>query len=125
MRLLLILLLSLTLFSCDNSISDNQDQGVNQVPEHLLSQEEFTNMLTDSYFVEAAIRQEVGKGAKGEEMSRYFYPQLFEKYHITEQDFKDNIKYYARNPELMQQIQTDMVNRLAIKEEELTNQSSD
>jgi len=72
--------------------------------------------------MEAAIRQEIGKGSNAEDMSRYFYPQLFEKYHITEKEFKENMKYYARSPKLMQEIQTDMVNRLAKKEEELTNQ---
>jgi len=120
MRWLLIIFLTFSLFSCENFT--NKEQDVNQIPKNLLNQEEFTNMLTDSYYIESIIRQEVGKGANANEMSRYFYPQLFEKYHITEQDFKENIKYYARNPELMQQIQTDMVNRLAVKEEELTNQ---
>jgi heme oxygenase len=121
MKKLLILLVFLTgLSACSNAGMDHDD--VADVPKNLLDKEEFTNMLTDSYLIEAAIRQGVGKGQKAEELSKYYYPRLFEKYHITEEDFKENIKYYASQPELMQEIQTDMVNRLSVKEEELTNQ---
>jgi heme oxygenase len=121
MKQLLILLVLLSgLTACSNTGSDSGD--VAATPKNLLDKEQFTNMLTDSYLIEAAIRQGVGKGQKAEELSKYYYPRLFEKYHISEDDFKANIKYYASQPELMQEIQTDMVNRLSLKEEELTNQ---
>ncbi len=122
LRFVVILIISLFLFSCG---SQNEDTNIESKPEHLLDKEEFTNMLTDSYLIEAAIRQGLGKGENAADLSRYFYPKLFEKYNITEEDFKENIRYYSSRPELMQEIQTEMVNRLSHKEEELNNLPED
>ena len=118
LRLLIILIISFFLFSCG---SQNEDPNVSSKPDKLLDKEEFTNMLTDSYLIEAAIRQGLGKGEDAADLSRYFYPELFKKYNITEEDFKENIRYYSSRPELMQEIQTEMVNRLSHTEEELNN----
>lgn len=119
MRWISLIVLSFLLFSCGDPI--DQESVVNKAPDKLLSKEVFTEMLMDSYMMESAIRLEVSRGATDEEMSQYFYPQLFEKYDITEEEFKENIKFYSRDPKLMQEIQTTMVNRLTIKEEELMN----
>lgn len=120
MRLIILLFFSLVLSSCGSSI-ENED-NVAAVPNNLLPKEQFVDMLTDSYMIEAAIRQGVGKGENAEELSSFFYPKLFKKYHISEQDFKENIRYYSSQPELMQEIQTEVVDRLSLKEQELTNQ---
>lgn len=120
MRYIILLLLSFSLLACNRTLST--DAEVAQVPENLLSQEVFTNLYYDSQLTEAAVRIEISKGTNTKEISRYLYEQLFEKYGITEEDFKANIRYYASDPALMQEIQTEVVNRLTKKEAELTNQ---
>ncbi len=120
MRYLLISLLAVFLFACQQELPT--DASVTQVPEHLLTKEVFTNLYYDAQQTESAVRIEVGKGGDSKEASRYLYKQLFKKYGITEADFKANLKYYSSNPAQMQAIQTEVVNRLTQKEAALTNQ---
>ena len=120
MRYILFILFSVALISCTQELPT--DKTVEQVPEHLLSEQVFTNMYYDAQLTESAVRLEIGKGSNSKEISRYLYDQLFEKYEITEADFKENIKYYASHPKKMQEIQTEVVNRLTQKEAALTNQ---
>jgi len=120
MRYILFIIFSVALFSCTQELPTDKD--VVQVPEHLLSEEEFTNMYYEAQLTEAAVRIEIGKGANSKEISRYLYDQLFAKYEISETDFEANIKYYASHPKKMQEIQTEVVNRLTLEEATFTNQ---
>ena len=120
MRYFLSLVLILMFFSCERALPT--DDSVVKTPSHLLSVEQFTDMYYDAQLTEGAVRLEVGKGAKSKEISAYLYQQLFDKYGISEEDFEANIKYYASDPELMQEIQTEVVNRLTLEESRLTNQ---
>ena len=120
MRYLILLLFSFSLMSCNQELPT--DKEVSQAPKNLLTKEVFTNLYYDSQLTEAAVRNEIAKGTNTKDISTYLYRELFDKYDITEEDFKDNIRYYASDPELMQEIQTEVVNRLTKKEAELTNQ---
>lgn len=120
MRYFLIFLFSALLISCTQELPT--DKTVEQIPERLLDEQEFTNMYYDAQLIESVVRLEVGKGADSKEVSLYLYDQLFKKYGITEADFKTNIRYYASDPQKMQKIQTEVVNRLTKKEASLTNQ---
>ncbi len=120
MKYILFLLMSLSVIACNQGPS--ADDNANSKPENLLPKEKFIELYYDAELVEAAVRVEIGKGAKAEEISKVFYENLFQKYHITEKDFSENIRYYASDPEQMSEIQTIVVNRLTKKESELTNQ---
>ena len=120
MRYLLSLVLILMLFSCERALP--KDESVIKIPNHLLSEEVFTELYYDAQLTEGAVRIEIGKGVKSKEISAYLYQQLFDKYGITKDDFEANIRYYASDPEVMQEIQTEVVNRLTLEESKLTNQ---
>jgi len=120
MKYFLLFLISFSMMSCTQGVLEDKD--AKSKPENILSKEVFTELYYDTQLVEAAIRVEIGKGADSKEISKFYYENLFKKYHITEKDFQDNIRYYASNPEQMSEIQTVVVNRLSKKEAELTNQ---
>jgi len=120
MRYFIISILALLMMSCQSQLPT--DDTTAQTPKHLLSEEVFTNLYYDAQLTEAAVRIEIGKGAKSKEISRYLYDQLFQRYGISESDFKENLRYYASDPSKMQEIQTEVVNRLTKKEAELMNQ---
>ena len=120
MRYYILIFLVFTIVSCERTLPT--EETVLQIPENLLSKEVFTEMYYDAQLTEGAVRSEISKGGKSDEISRYLYEQLFEKYKISEADFKANIKYYASDPEAMQEIQTEVVNRLSLEESKLMNQ---
>jgi len=120
MKYFFLFLITVALASCNAELPT--DDTVKQMPEHLLSLEVFTELYYDTQLTEAAIRVEIGKGAKAKEISKFLYEQLFKKYGISTEDFSDNISYYASDPKQMSEIQTEVVNRLSKQESELTNQ---
>jgi hypothetical protein len=95
------------------------------MPEHLLSEQEMIDVLTDVQIIEADINyQKNQEQDKTEEdsikivpkdyfkMSREYYDQLFTHYGITDSIFDQNIKYYAERPEVLQRIMDSIVQRL-------------
>lgn len=120
MRYFIFFFISFTLFACQEGLPT--DDVISQKPENLLSKEVFVDLYYDTQLTEAAIRIEIGKGAKAKEVSAYLYEQLFKKYGITNSDFQANIKYYASDPRQMSKIQTEVVNRLTKNESKLRNQ---
>ena len=95
------------------------------MPEHLLSEQEMIDVLTDVQIIEADINyQKNQEQDKTEEdsikivpkdyfkMSRDYYDQLFTHYGITDSIFDQNIKYYAERPEVLQRIMDSIVQRL-------------
>ena len=120
MKYFVLFILSISLFSCDTQLP--MDDSIHEEPTHLLSKEDFTNLYYDIQLTEAAVRIEIGKGADTKEISAYLYEELLKKYGITTTDLKENVRYYASDPQQMSEIQTEVVNRLTKKEAELTNQ---
>ena len=121
MRYSLIIIFTFFLFSCNNQESTT-DKGLYQKPDHLLSRKEFTNIFEEVYLVDGAVRIEMSKGVNSTDISRYLYDELFKKYEITYEVYLENLDYYALDPLVMQEIQTEVVNRLTKKESTLTNQ---
>ena len=96
------------------------------MPEHLLTEQEMIDVLTDVQIIEADINYQKNQERDQNEedsvktapkdffkMSREYYDQLFAHYGITDSIFTQNIKYYSERPELLERIMDSVTNRLA------------
>lgn len=79
--------------------SDKQD-----MPEHLLTNDEMIEITTDIQLVEAALSYRRNLGLDFRNTRETYYSLLFEKHDITAKIYEDNLSYYNRNPQRMEKI---------------------
>ena len=95
------------------------------IPEHLLTEQEMIDVLTDVQIIEADINYQKTQERDQEKedsviivpkdylkMSREYYDQLFAHYGITDSIFTQNIKYYTERVETLERIMDSVTNRL-------------
>ena len=100
-----------------------KDKGF--VPDHLLTEQEMTTIMTDVQIIEADInRQKTLERDRDPNdtsqvvpkdyvaISRDYYAQLFEHYGITDTIFTQNMRYYTERPETLEKIMDSVMQRL-------------
>ena len=115
-RLLFIPILFVLVTACGH-----KDKGFK--PEHLLTEQEMIEVMTDVQIIEADINYQKtqtrehrdsipAKPVDYAKLSRLYYDQLFEHYGITDSIFSENIRYYTDRPEVIERIMVSVVERL-------------
>ncbi len=95
------------------------------MPEHLLTEQEMIDVLTDIQIIEADINYQKAQERDREEqdsvkivpkdyvkMAREYYDQLYEHYGITDSIFVQNMKYYTERPAVLERMMDSVTNRL-------------
>jgi len=95
------------------------------MPEHLLTEQEMIDVLTDIQIIEADINYQKTQERDREEqdsvkivpkdyvkMAREYYDQLYEHYGITDSIFVQNMKYYTERPAVLERMMDSVTNRL-------------
>jgi hypothetical protein len=106
----LIFLFVVVLASC--SAGDAVEETVISKPDHFIEQEDMIRIMTDFRLTEATIRQMAGYGEDTRIISKFYYDNMFAKYEITPEIYKENLDYYANDPKLMHEMSAEVVNRL-------------
>ena len=96
------------------------------MPEHLLTEQEMIDVLTDVQIIEADISYQKSQERELKEqdsveivpkdyikITKEYYDQLFEHYDITDSIFMQNIKYYSNRPTVLERIMDSVMNRFS------------
>ena len=98
MKYYLFLAISLCI-ACDNS-------NVN-ISENVLSETLFTKIIKEIHLAEAVFELQKNKGIKeAENKLKNSYQNIYNTYQISEEDFKETLSFYSKNPEKLEEIYT-------------------
>lgn len=91
----------------------------NELPEGILTHEELVPILTDVEIAQGYLRIKSSIDDslfRSKAFQENHYQHIFEKHHITEEQFNNNIAYYSMFPEEMEKIYNDVI--IAISQEQ-------
>ena len=98
-------ILSLILLSCGAPKTE--------IPQDILSENIFINLLKDIHLAEAKFELHKTKGMENAKNElAYNYSSIYKKYEITVVDFDKTLDYYAQNPEKLEKIYTRVLEQL-------------
>ena len=93
------------------------NKGQVKKPEVLLSEQQMVDVLTDSYLIEAELKQRSSVGENVGGIQKAYFQQLFDHYGITDSIFEANMTYYGYQLETLERIM-DSVNARFAKAQE-------
>lgn len=102
--LLLMLLLAGAVVCCDHRETVKK-------PELLLTEQQMVDVMTDVYLIEAMLKQKQAQGEPDAGLAEGYYRQVFDHYGLTDSLFKENMAYYAYQPEVLERIMDSVVHR--------------
>jgi|GEM_PF-660126 len=117
-RYLVGLLMIVFLFSACNE----KKEALPKAPEKLIPSDTMAQILSEVQLTEAYLSH-LSYNVRGRSDSAYhYYRILFDKYHISKQDFLDNMDYYSRQQDKIQDIYEQAIvslNKLKAKDIEI------
>ena len=94
-------------------------------PSGILSESEFANMLKEVHLVEAAFDLNKSKGLENAKNSlANNYRTIYKKHDISSSTFGKSLDYYAKHPEKLEKIYTDVLEQLTEKLSTLNQQET-
>ena len=73
----------------------NNKQHVMEKPDNLINRITLVNILADSYLIESTLQMTPQDSIGKDELARRYYKDLFDRYHITNEQFASSIAYYV------------------------------
>lgn len=108
-RILLVIGSFIFLLAC----AEKERKVVVNKPDRLLTQEQLIEVMVDFRIAEASIRHIAGKGENTKKITPYYYKPMLQKHNITIEEYGANLEYYSHDPDKMDQIYAEVVNRLS------------
>lgn len=96
-------LLLITILLCCSCKSKKQ---VLDKPDDLISRSTLTEIIAESYVIESTIHLAPDSLNK-RDLAQQYYKELFDKYHITRQQFESSINYYIADETTAERLLTD------------------
>jgi len=113
----MILLLSILLLACTAPKIE--------IPTGILSETGFTDMLKEIHMAEAAFELNKSKGLENAKNTlANNYKSIYKKHNITDTTFSKSLDYYAKNPEKLEKIYTDVLKQLTKERSTLNPQET-
>jgi len=106
MRSFLYVIVLFALFSCKEE---------EKVPEYVMSEERFTEVLTEFQLAEATIRLGYHRTPDSLNYNDSVYSSVFRKLKITQADFDTNYAYYSNSPEQLKKIYEQVITNLSTR----------
>ena len=113
-KITFIILVALFFLSCGSSQEE--------LPQGILTPEELAPILTDVEITQGYLRLKSSIDDslfRSKAFQENHYQHIFEKHHITEEQFNNNIAYYSMFPEEMEKIYNDVI--IAISQEQASH----
>ena len=101
-----------------SSCSSNEIGSVDE-PDHLISREKLTNVLVEMVKLEAYIESEYKTVTVYSEVMKKSGDSLLKSHDITHKDYEENMEYYGAQHELMQNINSDVLDELTKEQGDL------
>ena len=111
-----VLLAAATLFSGCNS-----KKQVMEKPDNLINRITLVNILADSYLIESTLQMSgrIDTISK-DELARLYYKDLFDRYHITNEQFESSVAYYISEEKSAEKLLNDAAALIVSKKTEMS-----
>jgi Cu2+-containing amine oxidase len=120
-RLQFVFLLGLVLISC------SRDKAIPDSPalvsaDSLISPEKMILIMSDVHLVEAAMMLQRSENEETAIGTDPYYPGIFEKYHISQTRYDQNLAFYRQNPENFAKMYDRVIDILETRQKKFTHQ---
>lgn len=88
--------------------------GCTKRPKEVISPEKIVPIIEDIHLTDALLTNSRTRKTP-EEIAKY-YTYIFKKHHISAEDFKESMKYYAQNPKELRESYTQILENLATRD---------
>ncbi len=90
-----------------------------EVPKDIIPPDKMIKILEEVHIADAVSETKAQAGGNEFELTRQYYPLIYKKYGVTEEDFRKSYAYYEANPVWMNKMYDTILNDLSKKEEEV------
>lgn len=97
---------------------------VMEKPDNLINRITLVNILADSYLIESTLQVTPTDTVHKDELSRRYYKDLFDRYHITRDQFESSIAYYISEEKSAEKLLNDASAMIVNKKREIMIQDS-
>ncbi|MBQ3735041.1 MAG: DUF4296 domain-containing protein [Bacteroidales bacterium] len=110
----LALLMALGLFAgCNNK------KQMMEKPKDLINRITLVNILADSYLIESTLQITPQDSISKEDLARQYYKDLFDRYHITNEQFESSVAYYVSEEKSAEKLLNDAATLIVSKKTEM------
>lgn len=113
-----ILIASLMLLACLSSC--NSKKQVMEKPDNLINRITLVNILADSYLIESTLQMSPNDTLSKDELARLYYKDLFDRYHITNEQFESSVAYYISEEKSAEKLLNDAATLIVSKKTEMS-----
>ena len=97
----------------------NDKKKVMKKPPHLINRITLVNILAESYLIESTLQMTVPDSLSKDELARRYYKDLFDRYHITSEQFESSVAYYVSEEKSAEKLLNDASALIVNKKNEL------
>lgn len=113
-----ILFASFVLLSCLSGC--NSKKQVMEKPDNLINRITLVNILADSYLIESTLQLSPNDTLGRDELARLYYKDLFDRYHITNEQFESSVAYYISEEKSAEKLLNDAATLIVSKKTEMS-----
>ena len=113
-----ILFASFVLLSCLSGC--NSKKQVMEKPDNLINRITLVNILADSYLIESTLQLSPNDTLSKDELARLYYKDLFDRYHITNEQFESSVAYYISEEKSAEKLLNDAATLIVSKKTEMS-----
>ena len=96
-----------------------------EIPTEILSKMEFASILKEIHVAEAAFELNKSKGLENAKNTlANSYQSIYKKYDITDSTFSKSLEYYAKHPEILEEIYSTVLEQLTGERSTLNQQET-
>ena len=97
----------------------NDKKKVMKKPPHLINRITLVNILAESYLIESTLQMTVPDSISKDELARRYYKDLFDRYHITSEQFESSVAYYVSEEKSAEKLLSDASALIVNKKNEM------
>lgn len=97
----------------------NSKKHVMEKPDHLINRITLVNILAESYLIESTLQMTTPDSIGRSDLARLYYKDLFDRYHITNEQFESSVAYYISEEKSAEKLLNDAAALIVSKKSEL------
>lgn len=97
----------------------NDKKKVMKRPPNLINRVTLVNILAESYLIESTLQMSPQDSIGKDELARRYYKDLFDRYHITSEQFESSVAYYISEEKSAEKLLNDASALIVNKKSEL------
>ncbi len=97
----------------------NDKKKVMKRPQNLINRITLVNILAESYLIESTLQMTIPDSIGKDELARRYYKDLFDRYHITSEQFESSVAYYVSEEKSAEKLLNDAAALIVNKKNEM------